>query len=417
MLQRAVAPKRPTPKRAPPSRTAVTLVGLLLSALVTAGLLALHLLAPAFVRLEHFAADARTAIFADQIQRQHPDIVIVTIDEDALAKFAGHNYRSPIDRAVQARLIGIIDRAQPRAIGLDFIYDRTTEPAKDDALAAALRDAHARVVLGAADERAVLTPAQQEWQKAFLARIGREAGHLSLTYDRDGIVRYLSRPAPGGPFRASFAELLARDSPVPPGAEKRAPIMPIAENDYRSHRIAWLKVEGQPPEETFRIVPAKALLEADQSGNTQLQTVLANLLRNRIVIVGGEFTDLDRHVTPLSAIGAPRLPGVQLHAHMVAQIIDRRAITHVSQLIEPAVVFGLTVLGFAIGRRWNVERFVYGIGVTLLIAGDAAVFVFLRTILPFTPALFGWLAGAWIGRNIGWLVPRRRVKEPQGELA
>jgi adenylate cyclase len=370
--------------------------------------MALQHFAPALVRLEHFAADARTALLADRAARQHPSVVLVTVDEEVLARFAGHNYRSPVDRAVMARLIGVLDRAAPRAIGLDFIYDRPIEPAKDTALADAIRSARTRIVLGAADVRANLTPAQRDYQAAFLAATGREAGHLSLTYDRDDTVRYLSRPATGGPFPSSFAELLARDMPPPPEAAARPAILPIAAGDHRNHRIAWLRVDGQPPASTFRTVPALALLDADASGNQALMGALAGLLRDRVVIVGGDFPDLDRHQTPLAAVGAPKLIGAQIHAHMVAQIIDRRAITHLPALMEPPLLLALVLLGYVIGVIWNIERFVYPMGVTMLIAADVAVYMTWRVIPPFTLPLFGWLAGAWFGRNLDLFLRRRQ---------
>jgi adenylate cyclase len=400
--------QRTAPARSASGEAAIAVFGVVVSALTAALLLAGAALAPAMVRLEHFAADARTALLADRSPRPHRDIVVVSVDEDALARFAGHNYRSPTDRAVLARLVRVIDQASPRAIGIDFLFDRPTEPAKDDALALALRDTRSRVVLGAADERAGLTPTQRAWQAAFITKTGREAGHLSLTYDRDGIVRYVSRPARGGLYPASFAELLARDVPTPQEATLRPPVKPISADDYRNHRIAWLKVEGQPLESAFRAIPALALLNADASGNRAVLTALGALLRDRVVLIGGDFPDLDRHQTPLSAVGAPKLPGVQLHAHMVAQIIDRRAIMHAPPWAEPIAVFGLTLLGFFVGARWNVERFVYGIGVTMLVLVDAGVFLGFRTIMPFTLPLFGWLAGAWLGRNADLFLRRRR---------
>jgi len=383
------------PKRVAIRRSVLAVFGVVASLLVTAALLVANSVAPALVRLEHFAADGRTALFADKIDRQHPDIVIVTIDEEVLARFAGHNYRSPTDRGVLGRLVEVIARANPRAIGLDYIFDRPTEPAKDKQLADTLRLAGARIVLGAADQRAGLTPAQRAWQNDFLTSTGREAGHLSLTYDRDDIVRYVSRPAAGGPFPNGFAELLARNVAPPPERANLPPVQPIAPDDYRNHRIAWLKVEGQPVESTFRTVPAMALLDAETR-------------TDRIVLIGGNFPDLDRHVTPLTAIGAPKLPGVQLHAHMVAQIIDRRSITHTLPWTEPIILIALTMLGFLIGAYWDVEKFVYGVGVTALLAADMIVFLTFRTIMPFTLPLFGWLAGAWFGRNAGFFLRRRR---------
>lgn len=403
--------RRAAPIRSPGIRPGVWVFGVIASLLVSALLLAGQSVAPGLVRLEHVAGDLRTALLAHPTSRQHGEVVVVTVDEAVLARFAGHNYRTPTDRAVLARIVRAVDRAGPRAIGLDFIFDRPTEREKDDALIAALRTATSRIVLGVADERAGLTPDQRTWQAAFLAASEAEAGHVSLTYDRDDVVRYLSRPAAGGPYRAGFAEQLARDVPPPADRADVAPIVPMSRDDYRQHRIAWLRVEDYAPDATFRTLPALALLDAETREDGRLAAALGTLLRGKTVLIGGVFPGLDEHRTPFSALGAPKLPGVMIHAHVFAQIVDRRSVTHAPPWTEPIAILALTLLGFAVGVRWEVEKFVYLIGMSGLIVLDAAIFFAFAIVMPFTLPLFGWLAGAWLGRNHEIFVGRRPERE------
>jgi adenylate cyclase len=67
--------------------------------------------------------------------RSASDVVVVGITEETLSAFP---YRSPIDRAFLASVIDTLARSGVRAVGLDVVLDRPTEPAKDAALRRAL---------------------------------------------------------------------------------------------------------------------------------------------------------------------------------------------------------------------------------------------------------------------------------------
>ncbi|HUB98155.1 MAG TPA: CHASE2 domain-containing protein, partial [Stellaceae bacterium] len=82
-----------------------------------------------------FLADWEIAALAGPAP-QSPDIVIVAITEDTLKQFP---YRSPIDRKFLADLLTTLAARDPRAIGLDVLFDQPTEPAKDAALRNTLR--------------------------------------------------------------------------------------------------------------------------------------------------------------------------------------------------------------------------------------------------------------------------------------
>ena len=82
-------------------------------------------------RISQFVQDWETAsVFAPE-EAQDPDIIIVAVDEATLSRFT---YRSPVDRAFLSTLLQSLSAHQPAAIGMDFVLDQPTEPAKDDAL-------------------------------------------------------------------------------------------------------------------------------------------------------------------------------------------------------------------------------------------------------------------------------------------
>ena len=129
------------------------------TALLAAVLAAAFVLAAALLAirpLENLSRDLMvSALSPFTAQASTKDIVLVTVTEDTLTKFP---YRSPIDRGFLAALVEKIDAANPRAIGIDILFDQATEPAKDAALANALANAKAPVVIAAADEFDGLTP-------------------------------------------------------------------------------------------------------------------------------------------------------------------------------------------------------------------------------------------------------------------
>ncbi|HSS14692.1 MAG TPA: CHASE2 domain-containing protein, partial [Rhizomicrobium sp.] len=76
-----------------------------------------------------YVLDSVTATLAPA-QPQDPDIVIVAVNEDTLAQFP---YRAPVDRQFMASLLSALGDKKPRAIGVDFLFDQPTKPAKDEA--------------------------------------------------------------------------------------------------------------------------------------------------------------------------------------------------------------------------------------------------------------------------------------------
>ncbi len=99
---------------------------------------------------DKFTYDWRTYFLAEQAPTPRDDIAILLIDEHSLK---GYSYISPIDRGLLAELVKYADASGAKAIGLDMILDRPTEPQKDEALAEAIRQARAPVILGAIDSR------------------------------------------------------------------------------------------------------------------------------------------------------------------------------------------------------------------------------------------------------------------------
>lgn len=366
-------------RRLPKLRLALGAGGLL----CIAALLTLPNFAPWLSRIEYWTADWRTAFLSYRAPSQHQRIAIVAINDSTLKDYNS----SPIDRGLLASIVKAIDGAGARAIGIDVFFLKKTEPEKDAALAAAVHDAKARIILGAIDERGALEPFQREFQTSFLAEMSRPIGYLNLRHESDDVVRYTASPAKGSVYQKSFARLLLETS----GA---------ASIDDAGKPIAW-RLQPKDGLESFLKIPAQDLL----SGAAGPQTAAAAPLKDRIVLLGGDFPLRDRHRVPLTVRGGEPLTGVTIHAHILAGLLEpSRAVSELKPVAVQIVLALVALAGFGLGwamwRSTAVNFLGWGFASAVLVGIDAFCFVELRLLLPFTLALVAWVAGLTAGRSL-----------------
>ena len=278
---------------------------------------------------ENWTADARMAELSAPT-RQNDDIVIVTVTEDTLATLP---YRSPLDRAFLGDLLRTLDAAKPRAIGLDILFDQPTEAAKDDALQQTLRNLNAPLRVAIADTTTGLTAAQA----AFLATYTRDldVGYANFVKDQgDGVVRWIY---PGQIFDGTWTPGLAHalvHSLVHPLVHPLA--QDINGEPHRDARTITYHHQPAPHTPAFRIYPAHLV-----------KTLPSEWFTGRIVLIGADLPLIDRHRTPFAATrGADGvLPGVVIHAHTLAQLLDERRVPRVGSGFEAVLIIVLATLG------------------------------------------------------------------------
>ncbi|MEQ1710797.1 MAG: CHASE2 domain-containing protein [Hyphomicrobium sp.] len=363
------------------------------------GLLFVPQFLPWVLRFEHATADWRTALLSDRLTTPHPEIAVVTITPATLRDYAN----SPIDRGLLARTVSAIDAAGAAVIGLDIYFLKATEPQKDKALIDALKSAKAKVVLGAWDERGQMEPFQREFQKSFSERIGHPAGYLNLRHQRDDVVRYRASPHPGSAYPESLSRLLARASGHD-GADSERP-------------IAWLL----PPAngvQTFETLPAHTFVAGEHGLSPEKAAAAAKALAGKIVLVGGDFPERDRHRTPLSAWTSESMSGVFIHANMIADLLDpRRSIAElppsVARNLVGLVALVSCVIGWLLWQSSIVQYLGYTFATLVLVAVDAFVYREFRLLLPITLILAAWFLGVTGGRAIRffihWFLGRSRI--------
>jgi len=353
---------------------------------------------------DQWTYDWRTYLLSDRPAEPRDDIAVVLIGEDTLAQYPTI---SPLDRGLLAALVRALDAAGARAIGLDIIFERETDPAQTDALISAIRQARAPVVLGTINSSVPgIRQGQLAYQQEFLRRAGQPVGHILIQREptglsiSDGVVRYLPGPLAGMP---SLAGALARAS----GWRGQPP----------EGLIAWQRPPAQAGATLFPsfTIPAHA---PGGPGAEILPQSWRAALNDRIVLIGGDLFDRDQHFTPFSVADGAKMPGVFIHAQMIAQQLDGRALGETPVTSEAAAVFALVLLGFWLSWRWRIKRFdlaisVVGIGVLIVIG--AILFAVYDLVIPSASLFSGWLAGVWGGHYSPWVLRKLGAAQREAE--
>ena len=273
-------------------RRLASMVVVLVAATLVAGL-SWHV--PVLVDAERTLFDIRTAFAAPRVD-QDGRIAIITYTESTLQHTAR---RSPVDRALLARALTALDHAGAKAIGVDILIDQAVA-GEDEVLTAALRAMHTPVRLAFAsvkDTAEFIEPWQETHLLGFIGQAGPRvsAGSVRLEADADGTVRRWPALVSGVP---PLSRALAASPEIYRGM--------IA---YRQAKL------------TDRPVFNK--LDIELLADPATATMLAPLLRGRIVLIGADLPSTDRLPTPFTAITGATMAGTEIHAHMLAQTLDR----------------------------------------------------------------------------------------------
>jgi len=327
--------------------------------------------------LENQVADIRLATLAPP-EPQYPKIVIAAVTEDTLATLP---YRSPLDRQFLAGLLSALDAAGPAAIGIDILLDQPTEPQKDAMLKTVLGSMKTPLVAAWAGREDGLTEKQTAFLDGFLEKTTKAPPNL-LTDSRDGVARWIfPGREQGGKYIPGFTAALAAVLGV------KAPVgeIPIA---YRA-----------PPDATtppFRIFPAHTI-----------RFLPKVWLKDKVILVGADLPHGDRHRTPLAAAGGGTVPGVIIHAHALAQVLDGRKAPGLGAGGESALVVAVAALGLLLAAaNWGVavKTAATLAGLVLVWAGGFWLFQASGPLLPLvTPSLSfaaaTGLGAAYMGRR------------------
>ncbi len=291
---------------------------------------------------ENFVRDLRVAFFAPTAPVRS-DMMVLAITEETLGTLP---YRSPIDRGFLADVMERLARANVRAVVIDLLFDRATEPEKDERLRRALDSFPKPVIVAYGDSSEAeiegpgvheqkshgeiqVTNEQAQYMREYLSKVHRSYANLSRD-GNDGTVRDLVLRVP-----ENKEPLLTMSGAVVKALGKPVPDKPMLPLDY---------AVGEKFDE-----PAIASFQA------HLAPILPDAFFNdRIVFIGVDLPGIDRFRTPFVAslgVQGGTIPGVMIHAHATAQLLDGR-ILKVSGPVSDMLIVAIAVLvGVVIASR------------------------------------------------------------------
>ncbi len=290
-------------------------------------LLAIAITTPLTSRLDPVIGDFLLAHHQREVAKPAQDIVIVAITEESLAALP---YRSPIDRQFLAKLVKTIDAGSPKIIGLDILLDSPTEPTKDQQLFEVIDTAATPVVLANVTGRNGLTEKQASYLSGVLEK--QLSGSIVLQRDEiDGVLRHLPLlQDENGNNIPAFASVLANPENPPSYKPGRILYQPAMQNGSASF-VTY-------PAHTLDLLPPEWF-----SGKT--------------VLIGTDLPIIDRHRPPVANSGSTSdgsLPGIEVHAHILNQLLAERSVYTISYWHVLALVLlttSLSVAAFSLTSR------------------------------------------------------------------
>lgn len=346
---------------------------------------------PEFVSVEHWITDWRTALFSKVPDTQSDDVIIVTINENTLIDYP---YVFPINRGLLSDLLERLDGMDANAILVDIFFDRPTEPEVDERFQITLQQLSTPTVLGYLDERTPLTAEQRRFQADFLENSGHAFGYLNLASSIDGVVRHIPSTSDGS---CAFGVL--------------GYVRECTQGANVFSRIDWLlpPSDGQP---TFAAVPAQAILAAEPGS-------LDALFEGRVVLVGAMLMGMDQHRTPISDFSdAGLMPGLEIHAHYIQQLIDGREVREL-QLFGELALFALAALFGVVLSTLSVVQgrapLILFVLSWVLVGLDIGLFIFARLVFPGDAAAFAVIVG-YISASVHRALTEHSIKNLANDL-
>ena len=313
--------------------------------------------------------DLRETYLAPKVD-QDLRIAKVVYNDDTLIET---RKRSPLDRSVLARALTNIDSMGAKAIGIDILID---QPQDEDAqLVAALRAMKTPTFIAYANNETNkdnIKQRQQEFLDGFIKSLSGtnvRPASIRVETDIDNVVR--SWPV----IQLGLPPILSR---------AMVPDNKALENYSGSITFRTTKFDDRP---VFLSLPIDLL------ANPEVAPAFAELITAKYILIGGDIVDVDQFETPLRLQTAQSMIGLDVHAHMLAQLLDKKRLVAIS----PSGIWAVAILVIVAGGLTSL--LVGGVRTATLMAAQIAFFGGLPIVLHLQgydtqklPA-FGWMVG------------------------
>lgn len=318
------------------------------------------------------------AYYAADLVEQDPRVVLVVYTDQTLINA---RKRSPLDRGMLARTLRNLDQMGAKAIGIDILFD---QPQDEDAeLIEALRSmqtpvgvAYANVATNQDD----VVYEQQQYLEAFQAQLeGSKARPVSIRLDNTfGATRVWPNIVEGLPPLMGRALL----------------------DDSGEARAAFSAYEGAIDYRRQKFVdsPLFASLQIDLFADPDPEVLpfLAEQIRGKYVLIGGDIVDYDRVETTFTSINGEVPAGIAVHAEIISQMLDNRILSPIpSWVLWAMAVLVVVTAALTALLEWPARRLAPFLVLLFgAFIGMPAVLQ-LRNVDTYGLPAFGWLIG-WI---------------------
>ncbi|MET0365938.1 MAG: CHASE2 domain-containing protein [Sphingobium sp.] len=279
---------------------------------------------PLVANAERSFYDLREALFAPRVDEDRRIAMVVYNDQTLIDT----KKRSPLDRATLARALTALDGMGAKSIGIDILID---QPQDEDAqLIAAFRAMKTPTYIAFADTRSnqdQLIYEQQQYLNAFLAQLKGSNVHpasIRLETDADNVARSWPTHPPGLPEM-----LVLSMNPAP------------AFHGYRGS-IAWRLPKSDGEADERHVFPSFPI---DLFANPAVAPAFAEQIRGRHVLIGGDIVDIDQFMTPLTPVTGRQTIGLEVHAHLLAQVLDGKRLP----MLSPVLLWGFALIAVVVG--------------------------------------------------------------------
>src|SRR3546814_13887 len=269
-----------------------------------------------------------------------------------------------------------IDAMNPKAIGIDILIDQPQ--AEDPILIDAFRQLKTPTYLAFASNATnpdYMKLWQEEFLTGFLTRLAPgpvKPASIMLEPDlEDGVIRSWPR----------------QDERLPPLLAN--PLTPV-HHEFRDYtRSIAFRLPESAEYPVFSKLPIDLFV-------TDFAEALRPQIEGRYVLIGGDIQDLDDYETPMTRLDGKLTKGLEVHAHLLAQLLDGKIPAVVAGwslwLVAIAVVIAGGLTSLLEMRSWKLA---------VVLTGQVAFFVSLPFLLQANnidtlglPA-FGWAVG-WL---------------------
>jgi adenylate cyclase len=321
--------------------------------------------------------DLRAYYAADMVEEDKRVMLVVYTDQTLIAA----RKRSPLDRGLLAKTLRTLDAMEPKAIGIDILFDQPQD--EDEELIAALRGMKTPVAVAYAAK--ATNPDDIEWEQQqyleqFMARLkGSKARPASIRLDNTfGATRLWPDIRKGLPPLLGRAMLADAGVPATAFAGYEGAI------DYRRPKF----------EESVLFPPAQIDLFVDP--DPEILPFLKEQYAGKYILIGGDIVDYDRVETTFTSKTGEVPAGIAVHAEIIAQMLDNRVLSP----IPPWMLWAMAVLVVVTAAltallEWPARRLAPFMVVLLIAFIGTPVALQFRDVDTYGLPAFGWLIG-WI---------------------